>query len=342
VDRVARPPLVSIVTPVYNGDAYLRECIESVLAQTYPNWEYVILNNASTDGSLAIANEYAARDSRIRVHSNAQLLPIVQNHNAVLRFISPDAKYCKPLMADDWLLPRCVEQMVAAAERDASIGLVCSWSFDGRHVMFDGWPYPAAHVPGREAARVLLRDVWGLYALGSPTTHLIRANLIRRANPFYPEDNVAACDFESCFNVLHEADFAFVHEVLAFTRMHEASVTSRFARVDGGFAARLYTVVKSGRLFLPEAEYTEYRAKLLKRYYRVLASHAMKFPGKTFWEFHEQQFRLMGSSLSRWRLARAVCGRMVTLLSNPFSLAKAIFHKLYSCVRSAMGTGTAH
>jgi len=55
------PPLVSIVTPVYNGEPYLAECIESVLAQTYPNWEYIIQNNCSTDRTLEIASEYGKK-----------------------------------------------------------------------------------------------------------------------------------------------------------------------------------------------------------------------------------------------------------------------------------------
>ena len=45
-------PLVSVVTPVYNGDKYLADCVESVLKQTYQNWEYVIVNNCSTDRTL--------------------------------------------------------------------------------------------------------------------------------------------------------------------------------------------------------------------------------------------------------------------------------------------------
>jgi glycosyltransferase involved in cell wall biosynthesis len=48
-------PLVSILTPVYNGEKYLAECIRSVLAQTYQNWEYTIVNNCSTDKTLEIA-----------------------------------------------------------------------------------------------------------------------------------------------------------------------------------------------------------------------------------------------------------------------------------------------
>src|SRR5258708_3929396 len=56
------PPRVSIVTAVYSGAEYLTECIESVLAQTYQNWDYTIIDNCSTDNSLEIAEQYLARD----------------------------------------------------------------------------------------------------------------------------------------------------------------------------------------------------------------------------------------------------------------------------------------
>ncbi|NIV53907.1 MAG: glycosyltransferase, partial [Gammaproteobacteria bacterium] len=65
-----REPFVSVVTPVYNGAKFLPECIESVLAQSYTNWEYIVVNNKSTDDTLAIAEDYARRDPRVRVHDN--------------------------------------------------------------------------------------------------------------------------------------------------------------------------------------------------------------------------------------------------------------------------------
>ncbi len=85
-------PLVSVVTPVYNGEKYLSECIESVLSQTYQNWEYVIVNNCSDDRTLAIAEEYQRRDSRIRVYSNETLLPIIASHNRAFGLISPEGQ----------------------------------------------------------------------------------------------------------------------------------------------------------------------------------------------------------------------------------------------------------
>src|SRR5215813_8561827 len=93
-------PLVSIVTPVYNGEEFLRECIESVLAQTYSNWEYTILNNCSTDRTREIAEDYAARDSRIRVANNSTFLRAIANHNAALRLTSSASRYVKIVFAD--------------------------------------------------------------------------------------------------------------------------------------------------------------------------------------------------------------------------------------------------
>ena len=65
-------PLVSVVTPVYNSREYLAECMESVLAQTHEHWEYVVMDNCSTDGSLELAREFEARDGRVtRIHGIA-------------------------------------------------------------------------------------------------------------------------------------------------------------------------------------------------------------------------------------------------------------------------------
>src|SRR5712692_7142061 len=104
-------PLVGVVTPVYNGEKYLAECIESVLAQNYQNWEYIIVNNCSTDGSLKIAQTYAHRDARIRIYNNREFVSVIQNHNITFRQLSPESKYCKVVHADDWLFPDCIMQM---------------------------------------------------------------------------------------------------------------------------------------------------------------------------------------------------------------------------------------
>lgn len=103
-------PFVSVVTPVYNGGKYISECIESVIDQTYTNWEYVILNNCSTDNTLEIAKKYARDDERIRIYNNDEFLKQIPNWNAALQKISGNSKYCKEVHADDWLVPECLEK----------------------------------------------------------------------------------------------------------------------------------------------------------------------------------------------------------------------------------------
>src|SRR5215472_4942209 len=92
-------PLVSIVTPLYNGGEYLAECIESVLSQTYDNYEYIIVNNCSTDCSLETALKYAAKDRRITVHANEKFVGVIENHNIAFRKISLHARFCKVVCA---------------------------------------------------------------------------------------------------------------------------------------------------------------------------------------------------------------------------------------------------
>ena len=84
-------PLVSVVTPVYNGEKYLAECIESVLAQSYKNWDYTIVDNCSKDKTFEIANNFSKMDKRIRIHKNREFVDITENHNIAFSLISDNS-----------------------------------------------------------------------------------------------------------------------------------------------------------------------------------------------------------------------------------------------------------
>src|SRR5260370_17566742 len=209
----AKPlPLVSIVSPAYNEEMHLAECIESILGQTYTTWNYTIVNNCSTDGSLAIAQRYAARDPRIRVVSNDRLMPIIENHNHTIRQISLYSKYCKFVFADDWLYPSCIEEMVRVAEENSKVGLVGAFTMDGQSVLNNspitrcmirqGLGHLSCVAPGTEMCRTeLLGD--GGYVLGTMTSLLLRCDRVRKPSVFFNEPHPYA-DQRALFQVLLE------------------------------------------------------------------------------------------------------------------------------------------
>src|SRR4030095_8878047 len=90
-------PLVSVVTPFYNTAPYLEECIERTLAQSYENFELILVNNCSDDGSREIALRYVQRDSRVRLVDNERFVGQVENYNNGLMKISDDGVSTKSL-----------------------------------------------------------------------------------------------------------------------------------------------------------------------------------------------------------------------------------------------------
>ncbi len=298
--RTSDQPLVAVLTPVYNGEKYLAECIESVIRQTYGNWEYLIVNNCSTDGTLGIAQAYADRDSRIRVQSNDRFLGVIENHNHTFRLMPAAASYCKILQADDWLFPDCLEKMVAVAEENPSVGLVGSYRLDDRWVNCDGLPYPSTVVPGRVICRSTLYG--GPYIFGSPSTHMMKADLIRKYDPVYNEDNLHA-DKEACFELLKESDFGFVHQVLSFTRRENESMSRTFAlKYSTHILGDLLIVKRYGPAFLADDEYRSLLGKKLRQYYRFLGGNIIKRRDRKFWEYHRAGLKELGCRIDAAKL----------------------------------------
>src|SRR5258708_4080342 len=222
----ASEPLVSVVTPVYNGGPYIAECIESVLNQTYRNFEYVIVNNCSTDNTLEIAQSYAKQDNRIRVSDNTEFVGVIQNHNNAFNQMSPNSKYCKVVSGDDWILRDCLTQMVELAEAYPSVAIVGCYSIEGRRVLFQGLDYSEKVVNGREISRNTMLGKLP-FVLGAPTSLLYRADLVRRTKTFYPfPEDAPHADVSGIYQALRDSDFGFVHQILTFTRIHEHTQTS--------------------------------------------------------------------------------------------------------------------
>ncbi len=293
-------PLVMILTPVFNGEEYLRECVESVLAQTYANWEYLIVNNCSTDHTLEIAQEYANRDRRIRVHTNDEFLPLMQNLNNAFRRTSIQSKYCKMVMADDWIFPECLEKMVSLAEKNLSVGIVGAYGLAGNRVLWHALPYPSPLVDGRRLARETL--LGGPYVLGSPTSLLFRSDCVRSLDPFYEESNPHG-DYQTCLALLERCDFGFVHQVLTYTRERPESATSFSRRYNTHLLEDLTSLLRYGPVFLNSGELVRQLKQWRRDYYFFLAESAICLREQGFWQYHSTRLRELGHPLSSARLA---------------------------------------
>ena len=287
-------PLVSVVTPFYNTAPYLRECIESVLGQTFGDFEYLLVDNKSTDGSRAIAEQFAARDSRIRVIENETFVGQVENYNGALERIAPECEFVKLTQADDALLPECLRLMVENAQGDPRVGIVSSYFLKGSTPSGRGVPYGTTYVNGRAIVRGIMLGT--AYPFGSPTTMLYRANLVRARKPFYAlgryfEDSEAACE------ILLEHDLGFVHQILSFSRTDNEGIMSAARRFNPAPLDHLIVLERYGREVLSAKEFERRKALEWRHYTGFLGASVLQGQSEKFWQYHREGLATIGHSL---------------------------------------------
>ncbi|MCE9544628.1 MAG: glycosyltransferase [Planctomycetia bacterium] len=142
-------PRVSIGLPVYNGERFLAEAIESMLAQTYTDFELIISDNGSTDGTPAICRGFVERDGRVSYHRSDVNRGSAWNWNRVVELSR--GTYFKWLAHDDVYAPTYLEQCVAVLDSDPGV----AWCHSRTALIDDrGDPIPEATGPEREADRL--------------------------------------------------------------------------------------------------------------------------------------------------------------------------------------------
>ena len=309
---------MSVVTPVYNGDKYLSDCVESVLAQTYNNWEYVIVNNRSTDRTKEIAEGYAKKDGRVRLHNNEDFLGVIQNWNHAVRQISPRSKYCKIIHADDLLFPECIERMVEVAEANPNVAITGSYILQGNgkksEICCTGIPYPQTVVSGKEINRAAFQNRF--FVFGNPTATLVRADLVRGCEKFYNE-GILYSDIDMCFRLLQDHDFGFVHQVLSFVRLHDESQTITAGEpLNKANVEFLGMLVKNGPTLFDGEEYKKVLEMRFRRYYRFLGKNLLLGRKKEFWDYHRKGLEGIGYPFSKTKLARGLFSELLFMLLN--------------------------
>jgi glycosyltransferase involved in cell wall biosynthesis len=218
---------VSVCIPAYQAGRYIRYTLESVLTQTFTDFEVVVLNNGSADDTAAIVAGF--RDPRIRLEHNDAVLALPANWNRVVSLSR--SPLVKVLCADDVIYPRCLESQVAALEAIPSAALVAC-----RRDLIDsngatvysggGLRWLLGQRTRIEVVRAIVRH--GGNPIGDPGCVLFRRAAFEAAGGF-ADDKPMLGDIDMWVRLLNHGDFVGQAQSLAASRLHEASLTKRIA-----------------------------------------------------------------------------------------------------------------
>jgi glycosyltransferase involved in cell wall biosynthesis len=245
-------PRVSVGLPVYNGERFLEAAIDSLLGQTSADFELIISDNGSTDGTEAICRRYASIDSRVRYYRSERNRGAAWNHNRVVELAS--APYFKWAAHDDICAPAFLERCADVLDREPSV-ILCY----ARTVLIDEegrrlGPCGDRCAPGSADPYLRFRDLMETLALSNPMYGVIRTSVLRKTALLgsYP-----ASDLVLLGELALRGAFHLVPETLFFRRDH-AQKSSR----SNPATAALATWYDPGN-----------QDKIVLRYWRLLAEY---------------------------------------------------------------------
>ncbi len=294
-------PAVSVCVPTYNGERYLRACLDSVLAQTHGDFELLIVDDASSDSTPDLAAEYAARDGRVRAVCNPRNLGLVANWNRCLELAR--APWIKFIFQDDLLAPGCLARMVAAGATRPIV-------FARREFLFEaGTPEDvrstygalpciadvlgdAVDVSAEAVCAGVLREPRNFF--GEPTAALLHRSLFERFGTFN-DDLAHLCDLEFWVRAATNTGIVWVDSPLATFRYHARSTSA-----NNRDATREELVFVFDRLIIQhQSVYAQAYANLRRAAQEIQPSRdlAREFTEKAAWV----RRRAVAGADARWR-----------------------------------------
>lgn len=233
-------PLISIITPTYNHAKYIGECIESVKAQTYSNWEMIIIDDGSNDNTLEIAKSFSESDSRINVihQKNIGVFRLVETYNKALDYSK--GKFIAILEGDDYWEPKKLEWQVDAMEKDKSI--VMGWGKAVSRVEFQKEVYQLHPIhceknlkyysnnPSDNIFNAVFDDFF------PPLTYLIRRDALAEIGGFIQTLPFPSVDLSTVLRLSKLGKFYFFNQILGTWRISPTQTTKTLTNdiLEGG------------------------------------------------------------------------------------------------------------
>lgn len=210
-------PKVTVLMPVYNGEPYLRKAIESILNQTFTDFEFLIINDGSVDRTVSIIELY--NDPRITLIHNESNLGLVATLNKGLDLAR--GEYIARMDSDDLCLPERIAKQVLFMDLHPEVG-VCGTGYEdmktGRNII-----RPTEH---EDIIEFMLKSGC---ALAHPTV-MIRTAVLRKNRLYYDPDYQQAEDFELWTRMIKVTHLANIPEVLVRHRTHSSQISRKFAQ----------------------------------------------------------------------------------------------------------------
>jgi glycosyltransferase involved in cell wall biosynthesis len=209
-------PLISVVMPAYNSEKTVGEAIKSVLKQTYRNFEFIIVDDGSTDRSLEIIKIYARKDRRIKILHNKKNEGIAKTRNYGIK--KSKGKYIAVQDSDDISSPRRFEKQVDFLEKNPDVGVVGSFIeiFDNSKKIRDIRKYPKEDKKLREM-------IFFVCPIAQPST-MIRKETLEKVG-LYDKKYPLSEDIDLWFRIGEKYKFSNIQEVLLKYRENPKSAT---------------------------------------------------------------------------------------------------------------------
>jgi len=224
-----KKPLISILMPVYNAGGFLVKAIESILAQTYENWELLAIDGGSKDNSLEILKKYAKKDSRIKIITNGKHQGI--SHSLNLGIPKAKGKYIARMDADDVSLPNRFAEQIKLLENSPNL-VACG----GQAEMIDEKAHVFAEKRFPTNPKVLREMIMKMIPLQHPIL-MVRTKVFKKYR--YLENLPTAEDVDMLFYLLSKGEISNVDQVVYQYR--KASTSNAYKNVKKTFYITLKT-----------------------------------------------------------------------------------------------------